>query len=275
MLQPLPKADLLERRFIDRCEDAVLIKDVCYGLPTLVETPVMICNTQLLPKPPTSFAALQSHCQLEYESGGTTSPFLFDIHSPYILSWFAGQRGSGFYPGHPVRTKENVLALELAAKMVRQASGNDDFSVDYPIFINRFQRGEVPLLLDGPWSFATLDRSNVPFEVYAPPCAPGSSGAFFSVKVLAITKNSTHPEEALKFARFLLTDDVMIRIAARGTMVPARLVPLVMLPTRTRAVLSALENAVLLPGQTNMDSFWQELSTFIHQQLHPQGEDSL
>ena len=87
-------------------------------------------------------------------------------------------------------------------------SGHLEKGIDYGVMDAKFNKGEVAMMINGPWAWSNLDKSGIKYGVAQLPTLKGKPAKAF-VGVLGATINAASPNKdlAIEFLEnYLLTD---------------------------------------------------------------------
>ncbi|SDM27257.1 maltooligosaccharide-binding protein [Modicisalibacter muralis] len=170
LLKPVsPSAEVWGRMF-DFTWDAVSWDGETYGYPISVESLGLIYNKDMVETPPESFKEIIAlDAKLAKES---KEAILWDYGTPYF-SWplLAANGGYAFKKtenGYDVTDTgvNNAGALQGAELLQRLIDeGVMPSGVDYSVMDSRFNKGEVALMINGPWAWSNLEKSGIDFGV--------------------------------------------------------------------------------------------------------------
>jgi maltose/maltodextrin transport system substrate-binding protein len=197
-----------------------------WGYPLAIEAVGLIYNKALVREPPTTFDGVVAlDRQLQQQHGGRVRALLWDYNSSYY-TWplLAGAGGTVFEgPGSaPATTRRPgvnhpgaVQAGEVIARLVRD--GHMPNGVRYSEVEAQFARGQVAMVISGPWSWDNARRAGIDFGVAALPAViPGKpSKPFVGVLGCMVSAVSPSKDIAREFLEFhLLKPDSLKTINA-------------------------------------------------------------
>lgn len=181
--------------------DAMLYDGKIYGYPLAMEAVSLIYNKDLIATPPKTFEEMVA-IDAELSKKGKKA-ILWDYNNTYF-SWglFAG---AGAYP-----FKKTDSGYEISDTGVNNAGGNAAAGLiknfidqglmpkgaDYGVMDAAFNKGEVAMMINGPWAWSNLKASNINFGVAPLPSLNGKTSKPF-VGVLAATINAASPNQDL------------------------------------------------------------------------------
>ncbi|MFC6673012.1 maltose/maltodextrin ABC transporter substrate-binding protein MalE [Marinobacterium aestuariivivens] len=201
LIVPIEPSDAIEAGIVDFAWDAVRVKGKYYGYPIAVEAIGLIYNRALVTEPPKTFAEVAA-LDKTLEAKGKKA-ILWDYNTTYF-SWplFAAEGGYPFRKtegGYDVGdTGVNNPGSLRAAGLLKQLidDGVMPSGADYGAMESAFNKGEVAMMINGPWSWANLKKSGIDFGVTAIPAVGEEPGKPLT-GVLAATLNAASPNRDL------------------------------------------------------------------------------
>jgi maltose/maltodextrin transport system substrate-binding protein len=181
--------------------DAVTFGGKMWGYPIAVEAVGLIYNKDLVPTPPATFEEIKA---LKMPAGKTA--IMWDYNNTYFTmpmlmanGGFAFKKVDGTYNG-----KETGVNNEGA-----MASGTMPKGVDYGVMDGAMNKGEVAMVINGPWAWGNLKTSKINFGVAPVPSVNGKpSPSFLGVYSAAINAASKNKDLAIELIEnFMLTDE--------------------------------------------------------------------
>jgi maltose/maltodextrin transport system substrate-binding protein len=206
LIVPVQPSRRVRAEIDDSAWRAFLYKGKTWGYPIAIEAIGLIYNKALVPVPPKTFAEV---VKLDAELKKQGRHALLWHYNKAFFSWpmFAGAGGyvfgrkpNGDYdpldigvnqPG-AVKAGETLAALVKNGQMNRFATYSD--------MENGFARGEVAMMISGPWAWDNVRRSKIDFGVAAIPSVTGApSKSFVGVLGCMISAPSRNKDIAREF----------------------------------------------------------------------------
>jgi maltose/maltodextrin transport system substrate-binding protein len=197
---------------LDFAWDAVSFDGKIWGYPMAVEAVGLIYNKDLVPTPPANFEDIAA---LKLPDG--VKPILWDYNNTYFTfpllmanGGYAFQKdASGSYNAADTGVAND--GAKAGAQMLRDMIDNGTMpaGVDYGVMDAAINKGEVAMVLNGPWAWANLKTSGINFGVAPIPGVGGQPSKSF-VGVLAATVNAASPNKDLAkefIENYMLTDE--------------------------------------------------------------------
>lgn len=250
--------------------EAFTIGGKLWGYPVAFEAVGLVYNKKIVAKPPKTFEELIAlHKKLEKEG---KKAILYDYNNTYFTfpllaahGGFAFKRlANGSYDTKSigVNNKGAIKGLEMLLKLISE--GVMPRGATYPQMEAAMGKGELAMMINGPWSWANLTQAGIEFGVAPLPTIAGKPAKPF-VGVLGAMINQASPDKALAvefIEKYLLVpenlklidDDKKIGVPAhKGFYKQLQKDPLI------KATMVNVKNGVLMPNNTEMGKFWSAM----------------
>lgn len=249
--------------------DGVSVDNRLYAVPWSFEALALFYNTDLIATPPHSFDELIAAGKAV--SAQCLYPFIYENKNFYAHApLFFGSGASIFAEnGHiNLQTAEHENSLNFARDL--QLRWNLlPAKANYPAMINLFGRGQVAMIISGPWSLPEIERSPVKFAVSKIPdiAAGRPARPFIGIKGFAVNAHTAHPAEALKVIEMLGSQEVQSQAARQIGLLPcyrpASNTP--ELSPYQQGFLASARDGVPLPPGDSMKFVWQETNWILNE----------
>jgi maltose/maltodextrin transport system substrate-binding protein len=238
-----------------------------WGYPLAVEAIGLIYNKALSPKPPATFEELFALDKTLSAKG--KHAILWDYNNTYFT--FPLLAANGGYPfgrnpkGDYVATDigvNNAGAIKGAEMIVKLIdSGVMPKGANYSTMEAAMSKGEIAMMISGPWAWANLKKAKIDFGVAPIPSIGGKpSKAFIGVQGAMINRASANKQLAVEFIEnYMLTmdglktmdADVSLGVTAHKAFYKARAAdPLI------AATMKNVATGILMPSLPEMNKFW-------------------
>jgi maltose/maltodextrin transport system substrate-binding protein len=190
--------------------DAVTFDNKVWGYPISVEAIGLIYNKDLISTPPATFEEMKD---IKLANGAQT--ILWDYNNTYFTmpmlmanGGFAFQKVNGSFDGNS--TGVNNAGAKQGAAVLKSLfdDGVLPAGVDYGVMDGAMAKGEVGMIINGPWSWSGYEGQGINIGVAPIPTVGGkTSPAFlgvFSAAINAASKNQDLAAELLE--NYMLTD---------------------------------------------------------------------
>jgi maltose/maltodextrin transport system substrate-binding protein len=211
LIQPVePSADF-QAGILATGWDAVSAGGNIWGYPISVEAIGLVYNTDLIATPPATFEELAS---LETPEG--VAPILWDYNNTYFTmpmlmanGGYSFKKVDGSYVG--TDTGVNNEGAIMGAEVLRSLFDDGVLppGVDYGVMDGAMAKGEVAMVINGPWSWSGYQAAGINIAVAPLPSVNGMpSPAFLGVYSAAINAASPNKDLAVELLEnYMLTDE--------------------------------------------------------------------
>ncbi|MDG5500561.1 maltose/maltodextrin ABC transporter substrate-binding protein MalE [Marinobacter sp. BGYM27] len=181
--------------------DAVTVDGKVYGYPMAVESIGLIYNKDLVSEPPKTFEEIPALDKKLAEQG--KKAILWDYNNTYFTWPMMAANGGYIFAksGKSYDVKDTGVNSDGAIKgatvlesLIEQ--GVMPRGADYGAMDSRFNKGELAMMISGPWAWGNLKKSGINFGVTTLPTINGSEPKPM-VGVMAATLNTASPNRAL------------------------------------------------------------------------------
>jgi maltose/maltodextrin transport system substrate-binding protein len=212
LIDPVSPSAELKDGILPTAWDAVTIGGKVWGYPVGVEAVGLVYNKKLVPTPPATFEEIAS---LQLPDG--VKPILWDYNNAYFTfpmmmagGAYAFQKGAdGNFDGKDtgVNNEGAIAGGNQLKKMIDD--GVMAKGVDYGVMDGAMAKGEVAMVLNGPWSWAGYKNAGIDVGVAPIPSVGGKASKPF-VGVFAFAINAASPNKDLAkelIESYILTDE--------------------------------------------------------------------
>lgn len=272
LVEPITPSPAFQKQFETLAWDAWKFGGRYYGYPVAIEAIALVYNTDLVKKPPRTFEEIFAlHQKLDkqgkkailwaYTNTYFTWPLLA-ANGGYVFK----RQASGDYDAKDVGVNNAgaqagaQLLLDLIKKGVMPKGAS------YETMEAAMIKGELAMMINGPWSWENLRKNKIPFAIAPIPSIKGKpSKPFVGVLGAMINRASPDKDIAREFLeKYVLTADGLATINADVPLgVPAHKAlyrQLAKDPLVKQTMLSA-KNGVLMPADPKMGSFWSAMQS--------------
>ncbi|HET9620277.1 MAG TPA: maltose/maltodextrin ABC transporter substrate-binding protein MalE [Kofleriaceae bacterium] len=255
--------------------DAFTFDGKTYGYPLSVESIALIYNKKLVPKPPASFEEIFALDKKLQKDG--KHAILWDYNNTYFtFPMFAanggypfGRAANGSYTATDVGVNNPgaVKGAEMLAKLIND--GVMPKGATYSAMESAMNKGEIAMMISGPWAWDNLKKSGIEFGVAPLPTVGGKpSKAFIGVQGAMINRASNNKDLAKEFIEnYLLTTeglkvldaDVSLGVTAQKEFFKSRAGdPLI------AATMANIKTGLLMPSLPEMGKFWSAMESALN-----------
>jgi maltose/maltodextrin transport system substrate-binding protein len=252
--------------------DAFTFSGKTWGYPLAIEAIGLIYNKKLVPKPPASFEEIFALDKKLQKDG--KQAILWDYNNTYFTfpmlaangGYPFGRKPSGDYTATDigVNNKGAIQGAEMLAKLLD--TGVMARAATYSTMEAAMNKGELAMIISGPWAWENLRKSGIEFGVAPIPSVGGKPArAFVGVQGAMINRASNNKDVAVEFIEnYLLTmdglktldSDVSLGVTAQKDFYKSRASdPLI------AATMQNIKTGLLMPSLPEMSKFWSAMES--------------
>jgi|CXWL01.1.fsa_nt_gi maltose/maltodextrin transport system substrate-binding protein len=243
-----------------------------WGYPISIEAVALVYNKALVPTPPKTFdevIALDKKLSAQGKKA-----ILWDYNNTYFTWPLLAANG-----GYPFKLKADgtydaadsgvanagaVKGAEVLDKMIK--SGVMPKGASYADMEAGMSQGKVAMMINGPWSWDNLKKSNIDFGVARIPAVGGKKAApFVGVLGAMINKSSQNRDVAVEFIENymlgvkglkMINDDVPL-----GTPASKALYAELKSNPNIQATMASAQDGAPMPNNPEMGRFWSSMAS--------------
>ena len=252
--------------------DAFKFNGKTWGYPLAIEAIGLLYNKALAAKPPASFDDVIALDKALSKS--SKHAILWDYNNTYFTfpllaangGYPFGRAADGSYKAGDVgvNNKGSIQGAEMLAKLI--AVGVMPKGATYSTMEAAMNKGEIAMMISGPWAWDNLRKSKIDFAVAPIPAVGGKpSKSFIGVQGAMINRASNNKELAVEFIEnYLLTmdglktldSDVSLGVTAHKEFYNSRKTdPLI------AATMQNIKTGLLMPSLPEMGKFWSSMQS--------------
>jgi maltose/maltodextrin transport system substrate-binding protein len=272
LVEPINPKPAFKAGFENIGFDAFTFGGKMYGYPIAVEAIGLIYNKALAPTPPKAFEDLFALDKTLQKNG--KHAILWDYNNTYFTfplfaangGYAFGRNPKGDYSATDVGVN-NAGALkgaEMLAKLIKE--GVMPKGATYAAMEGAMNKGEIAMMISGPWAWDNLKKSKIQFGVAPIPSIGGKpSKSFIGVQGAMINRASANKQVAVEFIeRYMLTldglktmdSDVSLGVTPHKEFYKTRAAdPLI------AATMANVKTGVLMPSLPAMGKFWSAMES--------------
>lgn len=237
-----------------------------YGYPVAMEAIGLIYNKDIIKNAPASYEEMFD-LKKELDKKDITT-IMWDQVQPYFSTPMLASNGGYVFKETPAGYDVKDIGLnsagaikggEMLAKVINE--GVMPRGVDYGVMEAAFNKGEVAMMISGPWAWANLDKSKINYGVAPLPSIDGSpSRAFVGVWAAALNNASPNQELAKEFIEnYVLTEEGLETLnndKPLGAVAHKEFMKELAKDPRIAATYQNVQNGLLMPNVPEMGKFW-------------------
>lgn len=242
--------------------DAVMFGGKTWGYPVFVEAIGLLYNKDLTPNAPASFEELanlavpdgKTKVMWDYTNAYFTMPLLM-ANGGYAFK----KDDTGNYNGKDTGVNNDgaIKGATVLKNLIN--SGTMPKGVDGGITDASFAKGDVAVIINGPWSWANYEGAGINFGVAPLPTVDGQPAKpFIGVGALAINAASPNKDLAKELIEnYLLTDEGVAAWNANGQLgATANIKAGKSASANVQATLANASVGIPMPSNPEMGAFW-------------------
>ncbi|PSJ47538.1 maltose/maltodextrin ABC transporter substrate-binding protein MalE [Zobellella endophytica] len=210
LITPVAPSREVRERMFDFSWDALTLNGRTWGYPLTIEAVGLIYNKDLLPEPPSSFEQM---FELRLADGVKT--IMWDYNNAYFSmpllmanGGYVFKQENGVYDARDLGV--NNEGAVKGASMIKRLIDEQVMPVgaDYNVMDTAFNKGELAMMINGPWAWDNLKTTGINFGVVPLPTIENQSPKSF-IGVIAAGINAASPNQdlAVEFIEnYLLTE---------------------------------------------------------------------
>ncbi|PKH09338.1 maltose/maltodextrin ABC transporter substrate-binding protein MalE [Moritella sp. Urea-trap-13] len=255
-----------KNKLVDFSWDAVTYEGKLVGYPVAIETPSLIYNKDLLPEPPRTWeevAAIDKKMRSEGKKA-----IMWDVKNAYF-TWplisanggYAFKKTDSGFDGKQigVNSKAGIEGLQFLVDLVKNDVISPD--MDYAVSEGEFNRGRVAMTINGPWSWANIEKSKINYGVAVlPTLKGGASNPFVGVLSAGINAASPNKDLSVEFLEnYVITDNglkTMNDDKPLGAVTLKSFQQVLAKDSRIAATMINAENGEIMPNIPEMTAYW-------------------
>ena len=260
-----PSAEF-KSKFVDFTWDAVSYNGKYVGYPVAVEALSLIYNKDLVPNPPKNWEDIEA-LDKELQKDGKKA-IMWNLQEPFF-TWpvLAADGGYAFkFTSDGYDAKDVGVNNEGAMRSMKFVKSLVDkgviaADVDYSIAESGFNQGNVAMTINGPWSWANIDKADINYGVTLLPKLNGNpSKPFVGVLTAGISTASPNQDLAVEFLEnYLLTNDGLRKVnddTPLGAVALNSFQEELNSDSRIAATMDNAMNGEIMPNIPQMSAFW-------------------
>lgn len=239
-----------------------------YGYPLAVETYALFYNKDIIPNPPKTWEEVFEFAKTWTDKSKNKYAIAWPVTDAYYdFMFYAGYGAQLFGPNgddrnqHNLNSPEAVKGVQFFQQVRKQILDvpSGDMSGDF--VKSSFQEGTIPMVLGGPWDIAVYKEAGVNFGITTLPILPGAKdvpASFSGVRLAVVSAYSENPEEAKKFAEFLVSKEELIkRFDITGQIPPRK--DITVEDEWSQGILAQSQYAIPMPKITQIGTYWSAM----------------
>lgn len=239
-----------------------------YGYPLAVETYALFYNKDIIPNPPKTWEEVFEFAKTWTDKSKNKYAIAWPVTDAYYdFLFYAGYGAQLFGPNgddrhqHNLNSPEAVKGVQFFQQVRKQILDVPSGDMTGDFVKSSFQEGTIPMVLGGPWDIAVYKEAGVNFGITTLPILPGAKdvpASFSGVRLAVVSAYSENPEEAKKFAEFLVSREELIkRFDITGQIPPRK--DITVEDEWSQGILAQSQYAIPMPKITQIGTYWSAM----------------
>ncbi|PSU44918.1 maltose/maltodextrin ABC transporter substrate-binding protein MalE [Photobacterium frigidiphilum] len=260
-----PSAEFKDK-LVDFSWDAVTYDGKLVGYPVAVESPSLIYNKDLLAEAPATWEELVA-IEKEMKAKGKKA-IMWDVKNAYF-TWpmisanggYAFKKTENGFDGKQVgvNSEAGIAGLSFLVDLAKKGVISPD--MDYAVAESEFNKGNVAMTINGPWSWGNLEKSKINYGVAVlPTLNGGKSNPFVGVLSAGINAASPNQDLSVEFLEnYLLTNEGLKTVnddKPLGAVTLKSYQHILSKDSRIAATMINAENGEIMPNIPEMTAYW-------------------
>lgn len=241
------------------------------GVPYAVENVAFVCNSDLVPTPPTTYDEVQALSEEAQTAGDLTQFFAIMASDPYhhepintaFGGYIFGQTETGYDACDVGLDSEGAIAyLTWIDTMVKDGLLSPDINWDTAHQL--FDTSAAGCMITGPWAIQRFQDAGINYTINPVPAQTQDGSPFVGVQGFFVNAFSPNAVLAQAFLKdYIATQDVMEQLYLAGDRAPAYLPARGILDDDAKAFAAAGAAGHPMPNITAMNAVWDSWGTAI------------
>lgn len=239
-----------------------------YGYPLAVETYALFYNKDIIPNPPKTWEEVFEFAKTWTDKSKNKYAIAWPVTDAYYdFLFYAGYGAQLFGPNgddrhqHNLNSPEAIKGVEFFQQVRKQILDVPSGDMTGDFVKSSFQEGTIPMVLGGPWDIAVYKEAGVNFGITTLPILPGAKdvpASFSGVRLAVVSAYSENPEQAKKFAEFLVSREELIkRFDITGQIPPRK--DITVEDEWSQGILAQSQYAIPMPKITQIGTYWSAM----------------
>lgn len=239
-----------------------------YGYPLGVETYALFYNKDIIPNPPKTWEEVFEFAKTWTDKSKNKYAIAWPVTDAYYdFLFYAGYGAQLFGPNgddrhqHNLNSPEAIKGVQFFQQVRKQILDVPSGDMTGDFVKSSFQEGTIPMVLGGPWDIAVYKEAGVNFGITTLPILPGAKdvpASFSGIRLAVVSAYSENPEEAKKFAEFLVSREELVkRFDITGQIPPRK--DITVEDEWSQGILAQSQYAIPMPKITQIGTYWSAM----------------
>ena len=269
---------ILENEYADELKDVMIEAAIkatssegkLYGFPTGVETYALFYNKDLISTPPETWDEVKEFAKTFNNPAEGKYAIVWDVDDGYFNYMFLSGYGADLFgpdgtdkTKHMVNSPEAIKSMEYFQSFRKECLDVDAADLTGDFMSAGFQNGTIAMAVTGPWAISGYREAGVNFGVTTLPKLPGNDTppkSFSGIRAMYVSAFTEHPEEAQKFANYLVTKEALAKRYEITKQIPPRTDISISDEAHT-GILAQFEYSKPMPSIPAMNTYWPSVAS--------------
>ncbi len=217
---PVANPKAIQGSLLGACIQGATYNGTMYGYPVAAETYAVYYNKDLISEKdlPKTWDDLAKWCADFQKKNPGKQGLVLDVGNAYYSIIFASAKGNRLFGESGTDFTSSYLNTPAAIEGMKVFQNLRKVGIDVPaadmtgsIVDASFTSGLAAMAISGPWNIQNYAKAGINYGVAPLPAMPGEktpSASFSGVRCMWVSAYTDYPEEAAKFAEFLVSDEM-------------------------------------------------------------------
>lgn len=264
----LPVEDAADyiQEFYALAKKAAMYDGITYGYPLGAETYLLFYNKDILKKPLTTWEEIISYAKDWNVPNENKFALAWAVDDPYYAYMFLDSFGAPLFGPdgenpklHNLNTPQAIAGMKYFQKLRRLVLNVSATDASRDFCHASFSSGVSPMIITGSWKINEFKKNGMNFGVTTLPKFPGQdkpATSFSGVRLAFVSSYSEHPEEAMQFAKFITSKELLQKRFEITDQIPPR-TDIEINDEYSKAVVAQLQYSKPMPTIIQLGKFWQ------------------
>ncbi len=263
-------AESVKGSMIEAAISATSSEGKLYGYPTGVETYALFYNKALVSNPPETWEEVVEFNKTFNKPAEGKYGIVWDVDDGYFNYMFLSGYGADLFGPEGTDKNNHMVNSDQAIKSMQyfQSFRKDNLDVDAADLTGDFmsagfQNGTIAMAVTGPWAINGYREPGVDFGVTTLPKLPGNDTppkSFSGIRAMYVSAFSKNPEEAQKFANYLVSKDALLKRYEITNQIPPR-TDIQISDAAHEGILAQFAFSKPMPSIPAMNTYWPSVAS--------------
>ncbi len=263
-------AESVKASMVETAINATSYDGKLYGYPTAIETYALFYNKALVQNPPATWDEVKEFAKTFNKPSEGKYAIVWDVDDGYFNYMFLSGYGAELFgpngtdkAQHMVNSPEAIKSLEYFQNFRKEYLDVDAADLTGDFMSAGFQNGTIAMAVTGPWSIAAYREAGVDFGVTTLPKLPGNDTppkSFSGIRAMYVSAFTKAPEEAQKFANYLVSKDALLKRYEITNQIPPR-TDVSISDDAHAGILAQFEFSKPMPSLPAMNTYWPSMAS--------------